>query len=286
MIVADLLKKGELRLAEKGVPEPRANAEFLMAAVLKTGRASLALHAARAIPQRQQNAFWNLILERARRLPLAYVLGSQPFCGLDIRVAEGALVPRPETEELVEEATRLLKPRAGEPLQILELGTGTGCIAVALATRLPYAHVWATDISPQALKLAQKNAELHHVVHRIRFVREDIFKPDHQRRGWADMLISNPPYIPTKELKSLQAEVLKEPVLALDGGPDGLQAIRAIIHDAPSHLKPGACLLLEIGRGQGQAVARLLEERGFAGAMIRQDAQGQGRIAVGTWPAK
>lgn len=286
MIVAELLNKGEQRLAERGVPEARANAEFLMASVLKTGRASLALHASRTLPERQQNAFWNLVMGRAKRLPLAYVLGSQPFCGLDIQVSEGALVPRPETEELVEEATRLLKPRAGEPLQILELGTGTGCIAVALASRFPYASIWATDISPQALKLAQKNAEFHHVVHRIRFIREDIFKPGHDRKGWADLVISNPPYIPTRELKGLQAEVQNEPVLALDGGPDGLKAIRAIVQDAPAHLKAGGCLMLEIGRDQGPAVAALLQERGFAGAMIRKDAQGLDRVAVGTWPAK
>lgn len=280
MTVQQWLESGERQLAERGVPEARANAEWIMAHVLKAGRGELALHGSRTMSVKHENAFRNLVLQRARRVPLAYILGNQPFLGLDILVGEGALVPRPETEELVDEASQLFKPRADEELHILEIGTGTGCIAVALATLFPRSVVYATDISEQALALARKNSDLHHTTRRIRFISEDLFKPDHQRAGWADLIISNPPYIPTAELDRLEPEVKKEPRLALDGGPDGLSHLRAIVAEAPSSLKPGGWLALEIGSDQGAAVRELLEAKGFNEVVVRRDAQGHERMAL------
>jgi release factor glutamine methyltransferase len=278
---ADWLASAEDLFKSKGVPEPAANAEFIMAAALKCGRAEVLLHANRALTVKQGNSFWHLAERRARRLPLAYVLGSQPFMGLDIEVDEGALVPRPETEELVAEAARLLQSRAQEPLHFLEIGTGTGCISVALAKLFPRATIYATEISAEAFKLAQKNAERHHKGLQIRFIREDLFKPDAGRQSWADLVISNPPYIPTKEIDRLEPEVLKEPRMALDGGRDGLSALRAIIADAPRYLKPGGLLALEMGSAQGAAVTALMEKAGFSRIAIKKDAQGHDRIAIG-----
>jgi release factor glutamine methyltransferase len=273
------LDKAVAYLTKEGVPEARANAEFMMAETLKTGRSSLALHSSRVPTDKQQRQFWTLVERRGRRIPLAYLLGTQPFMGLEIKVTTDALIPRPETEEMVAEAVRLLEDRAGKPLTILELGTGTGCVAVALASSLPHATVYATDISDTALKLALENALAHHVERRIRFVKEDLFGSA-RLKGWADLVISNPPYIPTAEIDRLEPEVLREPRLALDGGKDGLLHLKAIIAAAPGYLKPGGLLVLEIGSGQGQAVLKLLEKAGFSAPSVRKDAQGHERIAV------
>ncbi|MDE2238051.1 MAG: peptide chain release factor N(5)-glutamine methyltransferase, partial [Elusimicrobia bacterium] len=206
-------------------------------------------------------------------------LGNQPFMGLEIKVSPAALIPRPETEGLVCEALELLKPRAEEPLTLLELGTGTGCIAIALARALPQATIYATDVSQAALRLAEQNALAHHVARRIRFVQEDLFGASGPR-GWADLAISNPPYIPTAELARLEPELLCEPRLALDGGKDGLAAIRAIVAAAPGVLKPGGWLALEIGSEQGQSALGLLADAGFEERRVRKDLQGLDRVAL------
>lgn len=280
MNAGEWLDKAVTYLTQRGVPEPRPSAEFLMAEALKTGRSALALHHTRELTDRQRRQFWDHVTKRGHRQPLAYILGTQPFMGLSIRVTNEVLIPRPETEEVVAEAIALLEPRRAEPLTILELGTGTGCIALALASALPQATVYATDIAPAALKLAQQNAMDHNLGQRIRFIQEDLFKEDARLKGWADLVISNPPYIPTKEIPRLDAEVLKEPVLALDGGRDGLDALRAIIAAAPRYLKPGGWLVLEIGSGQGKAVLLLLEKAGFEARLVKKDLQGHDRIAV------
>jgi release factor glutamine methyltransferase len=283
MTVAEWLKKAVEFLTAKKVPEAKANAEFIMAHVLKTSRPGIHVQAARILVEKQGNNFWHLVMQRGKRNPLAYVLGSQPFCGLDIEVGPQVLVPRPETEELVEECARLLQSRAAEDLHVLEIGTGTGCVAIALAARLPNAIVYATEISPVALKLAEKNAVAHHKSRQIRFIQEDLFKAGAAPKGWADLVVSNPPYIPTAQIPKLSAEVLKEPTLALDGGKDGLDAVRAIISSAPRFLKAGGHLALEIGFDQGARVLALLESAGFKSPMVRKDLQGQDRIAAAKW---
>jgi release factor glutamine methyltransferase len=270
-------------LDERDVPEARANAEFIMAHVLESGRAAVALHAARELPEKQGYDFWLHVKARGTRRPLAYVLGDQDFMGLKIRVSPDVLVPRPETEELVVAAERLLADSGRTEFQILELGTGTGCVAIALAQRLPGATVYATDISPAALTLAMQNAQKHGVSQRIRFVHEDLFKPTAHGAGWADLVVSNPPYIPSAEIARLEPEVRQEPILALDGGKDGLSAIRAIAAYAPRQLKKGGFLALEIGSDQGESVRGLLAEHGFESAAVRKDMQGHDRIATGKW---
>jgi release factor glutamine methyltransferase len=267
-------------LEARGVPEAPANAEFLMAAVLKASRNGVRLGASRPLDERQGFHFWTFVKERGERVPLAYVLGSQDFMGLDIAVTRDVLVPRPETEELAAEARARLQ-LLGRPSPVaLEIGTGTGCVAIALAKGVPGAMVYATEISPAALALAQKNAEAHGVSRRIRFLKEDLFKPSAKGAGWADMVVSNPPYIPSGEIDGLEPEVLKEPRLALDGGKDGLDAIRAIAADAPRHIKKGGFLLLEIGAAQGPSVRDILERAGGREVEVRKDLQGLDRIAL------
>ena len=281
MNVADWLAKGEAYLSARGVPEARANAEFLMAEVLGVGRSAALLRGPAELGEKQGHHFWTYMKERGKRVPLAYVVGHQPFLGIRIEVTRDSLIPRPETEELALECERLLKAAKAAAPKILEIGTGTGCVAIALAQLLPQATVFATDVSDKALDLARRNALAQHVSNRIRFVREDLFANKQGLRGWADILVSNPPYIPSRDLDFLEPEVLCEPRLALDGGKDGLDAIRAIVASAPKMLKPGGFLALEIEYRQGPAVSEMIRAAGFVGASVKKDASGLDRIAVG-----
>jgi release factor glutamine methyltransferase len=242
------------------------------------------------LEEKERHYFWHLVLQRSRRMPLAYVLGFQPFLGIDIDVTPSVLVPRPETEQLVEAvldlANKDLEAFPDKPLHIIEIGTGSGCISVALACRLKTALLYATEISQAALKLAERNARKHHVEGRIRFLREDLFKPEARGSGpWADFLVTNPPYIPSSELRRLDPEVLQEPFLALDGGKDGLDAVRAILAGAPRLLKPGGWLAMEIGERQAEEVAKMIERASgqgcaFAQTHVRKDLQGLDRVVL------
>ena len=281
MNVAGWLAKGEASLVERGVPEAKASVEFLMAEILGVGRGAALLRAAQELTEKQAHHFQAWLKERGKRVPLAYIVGRQPFLGLEIEVTRDSLIPRPETEELVLECERLLESAKISAPKILEVGTGTGCVAIALSQLLPQATVFATDVSDKALDLARKNALAHHVSNRIRFVREDLFSGKEGLRGWADILVSNPPYIPTKDLDDLEPEVKCEPRLALDGGKDGLDAIRAIVASAPKTLKPGGFIALETERRQGAAVSKLLHAAGFSGVAVKKDAQGLDRFAIG-----
>jgi len=285
MTVSEWLKKAEDYLEDRGVPEGKASAEFLMAEMLGVGRLTAVMQGTRPLTVKEQHQYWDWIKWRGKRFPIAYILGHQPFLGIKIEVTRDSLVPRPETEELVIECERLIIASKVPAPKILEIGTGTGCIAIALAQLLPSATIFATDLSKGALDLAQKNAIAHHVGNRIRFVREDLFSDKQGLRGWADMMVSNPPYIPTKDLDRLDSEVQKEPRMALDGGKDGLDAIRAITAMAPKMLKPGGTLAMEIGAKQGAAVAKLFAANGLHGVHVKKDAQGLDRFAFGVLPA-
>ncbi len=284
MTISECLEQGESYLALRRVPEARASAEFLLAETLSIGRLSALTQGARALTAKEQRRYWEWIKERGKRRPLAYILGYQPFLGLKIEVTRDSLIPRPETEELVIECARLVKSANILAPKILEIGTGTGCVAIALAQLLPSATVFATDLSKSALDLAAKNAIAHHVGNRIRFVREDLFSNKQGLRGWVDLLVSNPPYISTAELDCLEPEVLAEPRLALDGGKDGLAAVRAIVPMAAKLLKAGGALAMEIGSTQGPAVAQIFGAAGLECVRIKKDASGLERFAIGSLP--
>ena len=279
--VREFLEAGTEFLRSRKVPEATANAEFIMASILECGRAGVHAEAARHLNGKQSHHFWFLIKERARRVPLAYVLGTQPFCGIEIKVTPSVLVPRPETESLVESAVETARARfGGTALQIAELGTGSGCVAVALAKALPEAMIVATEISPGALRVAEENILAHHVDRQVRLVREDLFKGGERPAPWAHMLVSNPPYVPSSQIAKLAAEVKAEPVLALDGGKDGLDAIRAIAAQSPRLLKAGGWILLEFGDGQAERVRAILSKGGFEDVGIRKDLMGRDRVAA------
>ena len=283
MTSSEWLTKAVKYLDERGVPEGRASAEFLLAETLNTGRGNVLAAPSRALTEKQAFHFWEMIKERGKRNPIAHIIGRQPFLGLDIEVTPDVLIPRPETEELVLECERLVKTMGQPAPKVVDLGTGSGCIAIALAQLLPQATVFATDISDKALKLAEKNAITHHVGTRVRFVREDLFSEKQGLRGWADLVVSNPPYIPSKEVDKLEPEVLKEPRLALDGGKDGLEAVRAVAKASTKLLKSGGLIALEIGAGQGADVSTILIEAGYKHVILKKDASGVERFAAAKW---
>ena len=226
------------------------------------------------------NEFQTLINRRLSGEPIQYITGKTEFYGLPFRVSPAVLIPRPETEHLVEEvlkrAATFAHPRI-PPLRILDIGTGSGCIAVALARHLPHAGITAIDISSEAISLARENAALNGVADRIRFLEGDLLAPVAGEQF--EMIVSNPPYVPTADRSSLSVEVRDhEPALALFAGPDGLDIYRRLILAAYAALVPGGLLLLEIGFGQRVAVVALLAAAGFESIEAFPDLQSIPRV--------
>ena len=257
--LTDLLANATAFLAGQGVPSPRLDAEVLLAHVMGGSRTELYLHDSPA--PRQRDAFWHTLKRRARREPVAYITGVQEFWSLEFTVNRHVLIPRPETERVVELALELLgscpTPR------ILDLGTGSGCIAVALASQLPQAQVWACDVSAEALTVARTNAVAHNVAGRITFMRADMRQrlPEGAAPTFG-LIVSNPPYVAGPEFATLQAEVRDwEPRLALDGGKDGLDFYRRLLQDCPVQLRPGGWLVMEVGSTQSEAVMRMAKSQ-------------------------
>jgi release factor glutamine methyltransferase len=261
-------------LAGKGVENARLEAEWLLCAALSLDRVGLYVNFDKPLSDAELAASRGMVARRARREPLQYILGSQDFEGLEFEVAPGILIPRHDTETLVEESLR----RAPEQASILDIGVGSGCIAVALAKNLPSARVSGVDQSPEALELARRNAARHGVD--LTLLAGSLFEPVAGQRF--DLIVSNPPYIPTADLETLQPEVREfEPRAALDGGPDGLAFYRLIVPAAPEYLNPGGWLLFEVGIGQAAEVLGLLERHGFTERFTARDPGGIERVVGG-----
>ncbi|CAH2031853.1 peptide chain release factor N(5)-glutamine methyltransferase [Trichlorobacter ammonificans] len=261
-------------LTEKGVENARREAEWLLCAATGLDRVGLYLNFDKPLSGDELATARALVSRRGRREPLQHILGTQEFDGLSFAVTPDVLIPRHDTETLVEQVL-LRVPGARS---ILDIGTGSGCIAVSLAKRLPEAAVTAVDISPDALAVARHNAAQHGTA--VEFLQGSLFQPVAGRSF--DLIVSNPPYIPSTDLEGLQPEVRNfEPRLALDGGPDGLDAYRQIVADAPQHLTRGGWLLLEVGAGQATDVTVLLAESGFAATIVATDPAGIERVVGG-----
>lgn len=256
--VAEALRWGWEALRGAGCDSPALDAELLLGEVLGWTRARVLAHPEASLPLGQEAAFRRLVARRVRREPLAYMLGQRAFWGMDLKVRPGVLIPRPETELLVERALVWALERGGRAWSgtVVDVGTGSGAVAVALARELPWARIWATDASPEALWVAQENARQQGVAHRIRFAQGDWLTPV---GGPVDCIVSNPPYVPSGELDRLAPEIARyEPRAALDGGPDGLAAYRRLLPQAARALSPGGALFLEVGHDQADAVSDLL----------------------------
>jgi release factor glutamine methyltransferase len=239
----------------KGIEQPRAGAELLLAHALGMERLQLYLNYDQPLKPEELTRYRDAIRRHAAREPVQYITGHQEFWSLELEVNPAVLIPRPETELLVENALSLLAGSRNRNPLVLELGTGSGAIAVALTHEHPTLRVIASDISPAALAVARRNAERHLVDTRIHFVAMDLFRAFISAPVF-DLLVSNPPYITDAEFSELAPEISgNEPIAALRGGPQGLSCIRSIIADAHRHLRPEASLLLEIGQGQSSILA-------------------------------
>jgi release factor glutamine methyltransferase len=272
----EVLRGTERYLADRGVENPRLNAEHLLAHALGLKRMELYLQFDRPLTESERAPLRDLVKRRGAREPLQHVLGTAEFHGRTFACDKRALVPRPETEQLVELALEIAKDKPAAT--ILDIGTGSGVIVLTIALELPSATLHATDLSPDALALAAENAARHALTDRIVFHQADLLPPDGTR---FDLIIANLPYIPAEEIASLSPEVRHDPASALDGGADGLDLIRRLIETAPDRLAPGGALLLEIGLGQADAVNALLSARKFRDISVRPDYQNIPRFAVG-----
>jgi release factor glutamine methyltransferase len=278
--VLDVIQRSSEFLGRRGVDSPRLQAELLLAHVLGLPRMRLYLDFERVVPPPQLEAVRELVRRRGEREPLQHLTGSTSFCGWEIAVNRDVLIPRPETELLAEQAVAFLRPRA-DPPAVLDLGTGSGCLAIAIAGQCPAATVEAVDLSAPALATARANAARHGLDGRIRFHLGDAFAALPGAAKAFDLIVSNPPYIPAGELAGLQPEVRDhDPRLALDGGPDGLALYRRLAVEAPARLRPGGRLMVEFGDGQEAALVPLLAGAGWTVESVLPDDSGRARILI------
>lgn len=281
--ISSLLQKSAGYLKEKGSATSRLDAELLLAEVLGLSRVDLYTNFDLPLNQEEIDIYRELIRRRGRGEPVAYILGRAYFRNLTLRVGPAVLVPRPETEHVVEAALRFLRERdwTARPPEVLDLGTGSGAIAISVAAEFENANVTATDAGSEPLEIARENARTAGVGRLIRFFQSDLFdglEPTHT----FDLIISNPPYISEDEWPALPVDVREyEPREALYGGADGLDFYRRLAVEAPQFLRPRGCLILEIGHMQGAAVDVLLSETGlFDPVDIGKDYAGHDRVAI------
>lgn len=270
------------RFEKQQIDAPRLTAEILLAFTLKLDRVKLFMELDRPLEKNELASFKALIQRRMLFEPTQYLTGFKDFYNRRFDVDSRVLIPRPETELLVEAALKWLPKDA--PSRVLDLCTGSGCIAVTIAAERPLASVWATELSPDAAAVARTNAEKHQVASRVSILEGDLFAPVPAGVRF-DVIASNPPYVKRSDLAGLQKEVLNEPKLALDGGEDGLDFVRRIAEGAHGALKPGGWLALEIGDEQGAAVKEVLTRAGYLAVRVEKDLARLDRLAFAQEPA-
>ena len=328
MTVLEVIQRSTDYLAKRGVESPRLQVEWMLAHVLKLPRLQLYLNFERKLDEADLTTLRQMVRRRGTREPLQHILGSVSFCGIEIAVNRHVLIPRPETEQLAQLASQHLQarfaitphPASGHPLPssdegrgqgegcplsnpaILDLCTGSGCLAIYLAVKHPSARVIATDISAEALEVAQSNASQGGVSERVTLLQGDLFdaltkaapsprpsppmgarEPEAKAAGDIrfDLIVSNPPYIASAEIETLQPEVRDhDPKLALDGGADGLDFYRRLAEETPRWLRPGGVLMAEFGDGQGAAIGRLFGSARWPSPCLEKDLSGRERFLI------
>jgi len=281
MTIRETLAGGSAELAAAGIESPGLDASLLLAEVLSISRSSLTAVSSDAIPEESIEKFFNLIKRRLAGECTAYLTGKKEFYGLEFNVNPSVLVPRPETETLVEETLKQAEIK-NKHIRILDLCTGSGAIAVAIKHELPETEVWAADISAEALAVAETNAARLLPPESIHFCSGNLFESLLSFSCTPfNFIVSNPPYIPTSEIANLSPEVRNEPLLALDGGSDGLEIIKNIISRSPDYLCPGGTLLLEADPRQMEGIASLYEKSGFTEVTVYRDLGGRERVIRG-----
>jgi len=297
--VLEAIRKSTEFLAKKAVESPRLQTELLLAHLLQLPRMKLYLNFDRVLTPAETDALRELVRRRGLREPLQHIVGSTSFCGLAMAVGRQALIPRPETELLAESGWQFLQqlqpppdgapPAAGTPA-VLDFGTGTGCIAITLATQCRAARIVALDVSGEALALARQNAATHGVAGQIDFLQGGGFAPLAAGAGAPaptdplrtfDLIISNPPYIPAAEIATLEPEVRDyDPRLALDGGSDGLDFYRVLAAQAKPFLKAGGKIMLEFGDGQADAIKKIFADEKWIVEGVKEDYSQRARILI------
>lgn len=274
MTIYQIQKEGIEKLQKAQVEEAMLKAKLLLAYVLEKSKEYLIIHSEEEVLPEQEKTFWKGIKQLEEKLPLAYITHHKEFMGLDFYVDENVLIPRPDTEILIE--TVLKKCSEIKTRKILDLCTGSGAIAISIAKYLAQSEVSGIDISPKAIEVAKRNAKQNGVP--VSFWQSDLWE---EIEGEWDVIVSNPPYIETEVIATLQEEVQKEPVIALDGGRDGLDFYRIIIAGATKYLNPGGILAVEIGYQQAEKVKKLFEdEKCYDTIEVKKDLAGNDRVVI------
>ncbi|NLY56191.1 MAG: peptide chain release factor N(5)-glutamine methyltransferase [Firmicutes bacterium] len=286
LTIGAAIEKTTAYFTSKGIPSARLDAELLLAHILGLDRVGLYVNYDRPLTSGEIDAYRAVIARRGAREPLAYITGHKEFYGLDLLVNPAVLIPRPETELLVEAVLQYLESVSGGPdgaeIPVAEIGIGSGAISIALAKQAPQVRIWASDISAEALDVAAHNVARHGVEGQVVLSVGPYFSgvPDNLK-GKLKVVVSNPPYLSEQELSETEPEVQREPKIALVGGQDGLAVYRRIISEAPSWLAEGGLLALEIGARQAAEIIALLAETGaFAPPEVRTDYAGFDRIVL------
>ena len=277
--VSELLEGTAARLEDRNVQEARVKTELMISHILKCRRLEVHLRREETVPRPALERLEGFVARLLEGEPLQYVLGETVFMGHPFKVDRRALIPRPETELLVEAVLKNEGLWHKELPRVADIGTGSGCIAISLTMASPRAKFYAVDISPAALDLARENARSLGVEDRIEFIHGSLLDP--LEPDSLDAIVSNPPYVATAEYRRLPREIHDhEPPMALEGGPDGLSVISRLVQQAATRLKSGGILLMEIGEDQAAQVRELMEASGFFNVEIIKDLAGQDRIAV------
>lgn len=276
--IAETLSQATRYLAEAEVSEPQLNSQTLLAHAIGSDRTHLIINFNQQVDAAASELFWSLVKRRANGEPVQYITGVQEFYGLEFEVNPSVLIPRPETELIVEEVTKLASHQLSQ--LVIDVGTGSGCLAIAIARELPLARIIATDISGDALEVAKRNAEKLGVSERIEFFQTDLLEAIDADLV-PDFIISNPPYVAAHELPNIQREVREwEPDVALTDFGDGLSFFRRLLTEAPSRLKDGGYLLCEMGFTQSEQVESIARDGSWSEKRLLQDLQGIPRTIV------
>ncbi len=265
-------------LQNHGIDNASREAELIVSFCLRKDRIILYRDNPDILPD-VKKCIDNIVSRRVRREPLQYILGFTDFYDIKIKTLHGVLIPRPETELLVQETIKIIKNLDNNEIKVLDLCTGTGCVAIAIAKTFPNINIYATDISDKAIKCAQENAEINQVSN-IVFIKGNLFEPLKDSILF-DIIVSNPPYIKTTEIINLQPEISRwEPYQALDGGEDGLEYYRKILKQAKNYLKPHGFIIFEMGEGQIEQIVKIAEEKNYGINSIRKDYSGIERVVI------
>jgi release factor glutamine methyltransferase len=282
--VLEVIQKSADFLAKKGVDAPRLQTELLLAHVLQMPRMKLYLNFDRQLSDPELDSLRKLVQRRGQREPLQHLVGTTAFCGLEIAVNGHVLIPRPETELLAEAGWQFLSTINQQPATALDFGTGSGCIAIAVAAKCPTAHLVALDVSPEALDVARQNAAKNNFSDRIEFRQGDGFAALKAGEQF-DLILSNPPYIASAEIETLQPEVRDhDPRGALDGGADGLDFYRRLAAESGKFLKPHGKIMLEFGEGQAEKIGGIFAAQGWSVEAIREDYTQRQRFLIAHLP--